>query len=124
MVLAFLGRHSNGVLYGQDANTHDLWVSTNHENAQTPFYAKTQRLGPELSDKGVQGHERENAMKINIVYQEKNGWFVGHIQEYPDYVSQGETLEEFRDNLIEIYEDIRKGLAPDAEPFRILEAAL
>jgi predicted RNase H-like HicB family nuclease len=49
---------------------------------------------------------------------------VGHIQEYPDYESQGKTLEELRDNLIEIYEDIRKGLAPDAEPFRILEVAI
>jgi len=53
-------------------------------------------------------------MKINIVYKEEKGWFVGHIQEYPDYESQGKTLEELRDNLIEIYGDIRKGLVPDA----------
>ena len=49
-------------------------------------------------------------MKINIVYKEEKGWFVGHIQEYPDYESQGKTLEELRNNLIEIYDDIRKGL--------------
>ena len=47
-------------------------------------------------------------MKINIVYREERGWFVGHIQEYPDYESQGKTLQELRDNLIEIYDDIRK----------------
>jgi len=29
-----------------------------------------------------------------------------------------------RDNLIEIYEDIRKGLVLDAEPFQILEVAV
>ena len=63
-------------------------------------------------------------MKINIVYKEENGWFVGHVQEYPDYESQGKSLGEMRDNLIEIYEDIRKGLVPDAEPFRILEVAI
>jgi len=63
-------------------------------------------------------------MKINIVYKEEKGWFVGHIQEYPDYESQGKTLEELRGNLIEIYNDIHKGLDPDAEPFQILEVAI
>ncbi|MDO8722467.1 MAG: hypothetical protein Q7J31_09600 [Syntrophales bacterium] len=63
-------------------------------------------------------------MKINIVYKEERGWFVGHIQEYPDYESQGKTLDELRDNLIEIYDDIRKGLVLDAEPFQILEVAV
>ena len=67
---------------------------------------------------------REKFMKINIVYKEENGWFVGHVQEYPDYESQGKTLEELRDNLLEIYDDIRKGLVPDAEPFRIMEVAI
>jgi predicted RNase H-like HicB family nuclease len=51
-------------------------------------------------------------------------WFVGHIQEYPNYESQGKTLEELRDNLIEIYDDINNGLVPEAEPFRILEVAI
>jgi predicted RNase H-like HicB family nuclease len=63
-------------------------------------------------------------MKIDIVYKEKKDWFVGHIQEYPDYESQGKTLEELRGNLIEIYNDINKGLVPDAEPFQILEVAI
>ena len=63
-------------------------------------------------------------MKINIVYKEEKGWFVGHIQEYPDYEIQGKTLEELRDNLLEIYNDIRKGLVTDARPFQILEVAI
>jgi len=63
-------------------------------------------------------------MKIHIVYKEANGWFVGHIQEYPDYESQGRTLEELRENLMEIYDDIGKGLVPDAERFQILEVAI
>ncbi|MDQ7785106.1 MAG: hypothetical protein RDU20_19630 [Desulfomonilaceae bacterium] len=63
-------------------------------------------------------------MKINIVYREEEGWFVGHIQQYPDYESQGKTLEELRDNLMEIHHDISKGLVPDARPFQILEVAI
>lgn len=63
-------------------------------------------------------------MKIRILYRKEGEWYVGHIQEYPDYESQGKTLEELRNNLMEIYEDIRKGLVPEAEPFQILEVAI
>ncbi len=49
-------------------------------------------------------------MNINIVYKENKGWFIGHIQEYPEYESQGKTLDELKENLIEIYDDIPYGI--------------
>ena len=63
-------------------------------------------------------------MKINIVYKKEKERFIGHIQEYPDYESQGETIDELKANLIEIYTDIQKGLVPDAEAFHLLEVAI
>ena len=63
-------------------------------------------------------------MKINIIYKKQKEWFIGHIQEYPDYESQGKTLEELKENLLDIYDDIDKGLVPDAEPFHLLEVAI
>ena len=63
-------------------------------------------------------------MKLNIVYKKEKEWFIGHIQEYPDYESQGKALDELKDNLIEIYNDINKGLVPDAVPFQLLEVAI
>ena len=63
-------------------------------------------------------------MKLNIVYKKEKGWFIGHIQEYPDYESQGKTLDELKENLIEIFHDINNGLVPDAEPFQVLEVAI
>ena len=63
-------------------------------------------------------------MKLNIVYKKEKEWFIGHIQEYPDYESQGKTVDELKENLIEIYNDINKGLVPDAEPFQVLEVAI
>ncbi len=63
-------------------------------------------------------------MLINIFYKETSGWFVGHLQEYPDYESQGKTLDELKQNLIEIYNDINNNLVPDAEPFQLLEVAI
>ena len=63
-------------------------------------------------------------MKLNIVYKKEKYWYIGHIQEYPDYESQGKTLDELKENLIEIYHDISKGLVPDAEAFQLLEVAI
>ena len=63
-------------------------------------------------------------MKINIVYRKKNDWFVGHMQEYPDYESQGKTMDELKENLLDIYDDIQNGLVPDAAAFQLLEAAV
>lgn len=63
-------------------------------------------------------------MKISIVYKEEDGWYTGHIQEYPDYESQGKTLDELKKNLIEIYNDIKKGLVPDVKPSKVLELVI
>jgi predicted RNase H-like HicB family nuclease len=63
-------------------------------------------------------------MKLNIVYKKQGEWFIGHIQEYPDYESQGKTVNELGKNLIEIFHDINEGLVPDAEPFQLLEVAV
>ena len=60
-------------------------------------------------------------MKISIVYKEDDGCFVGHLMEYPDYESQGNSLDELKQNLLEIYSDIKKGLVPEAKASKILE---
>lgn len=63
-------------------------------------------------------------MKISIIYREEDGWYVGHIQEYPEYESQGKTLDELKENLLDIYNDIRKGLVPDVKPSKVLELTI
>ena len=63
-------------------------------------------------------------MEFNMIYMKKNDWFIGHIQEYPDYESQGRSLDELKGNLIEIYKDIQQGLVPDAEPCQLMEVAV
>jgi len=60
-------------------------------------------------------------MKTRIIYREENGWYVGHIQEYPDYETQGKTLDELKKNLLEIYSDIKEGLVANAKPSKVLE---
>jgi len=38
--------------------------------------------------------------------------WLGHLEEYPDYMTQGETLEELKENLKDIYRDLSSGVIP------------
>jgi len=40
------------------------------------------------------------------VYWEDDGMWLGYFEEYPDYMTQGETLEELKDNLRDIYNEL------------------
>lgn len=46
-----------------------------------------------------------------IYYQEGDLW-IGWLDEYPDYRTQGETLEELEDNLKDIHEEVTSGRIP------------
>ncbi len=51
-------------------------------------------------------------MKKFIYYQEDDKW-VGWLEEYPDYRTQGYSLEELKENLKEIYHDLGSGDMPN-----------
>ena len=46
-----------------------------------------------------------------VYYQEDNMW-VGWLEEYPDYPTQGTNIEELKENLKDIYEDLNSGKIP------------
>ena len=46
------------------------------------------------------------------VYWEDKGMWIGYLEEYPDYMSQGESLEELKENLKDIFKDLSSGDIP------------
>ena len=46
------------------------------------------------------------------VYWEDKGMWIGYLEEYPDYMSQGESLEELKENLKDIFQDVSSGDIP------------
>ncbi len=38
--------------------------------------------------------------------------WLGYLEEYPDYMTQGETIEELEENLRDIYEELSSGSIP------------
>ncbi len=43
-------------------------------------------------------------MKKKYVYWQDDDMWLGYLEEYPDYWTQGETEEELQENLLDIYQ--------------------
>ena len=46
------------------------------------------------------------------IYFFDNGMWLGYWEEFPDYMTQGETIEELQVNLKDIYRDLTNGTIP------------
>ena len=57
-----------------------------------------------------------------VHWQEQDTW-LGHFQDYPDYLTQGETLEELRENLRDLYRDLTSGRIPGIRKVDEIEVA-
>ena len=51
-------------------------------------------------------------MKIEYTYWKDNDFFIGFINQYPDYETQGETLEELKENLRDLWQDLTADKIP------------
>ena len=49
--------------------------------------------------------------KRYVYWKDENMW-LGYLEEYPDYMTQGETLEELQENLKDIYKELESGNIP------------
>jgi len=58
-----------------------------------------------------------------IYWQDDDAW-LGYLEEYPDYMTQGESLEELKENLKDIYADLVSGAVPYVRRAPELEAGL
>ena len=49
---------------------------------------------------------------VNIVVWEEDGAWLGYLQDYPDYWTQGKTLDDLKEHLKDLYQDITSGQIP------------
>ncbi len=60
--------------------------------------------------------------KKYVYWKDENMW-LGYLLEYPDYMTQGETLKELKDNLRDIYNELSSGNIPCVRKVDELEVA-
>jgi len=48
-------------------------------------------------------------MKLTaLIEKSKDGWYVGQIQEFPAAISQGKTIKELKENLLDALKELMK----------------
>jgi hypothetical protein len=65
----------------------------------------------------------EGARRITMVRKKYDDMWLGYLDEYPDYMTQGETLEELKENLIDIFNELNSGNIPSVRKVAELEVA-
>ncbi|MEW6238997.1 MAG: type II toxin-antitoxin system HicB family antitoxin [Candidatus Omnitrophota bacterium] len=49
---------------------------------------------------------------VKYIHWEEDGFWIGYFLDYPDYWTQGETLEDLKDHLLDLYHDLTSGDLP------------
>jgi hypothetical protein len=47
-----------------------------------------------------------------FLYWQEEDMFIGYFLDYPDYWTQGETLDDLKDHLRDLYDDLTSGQIP------------
>jgi predicted RNase H-like HicB family nuclease len=55
-------------------------------------------------------------------WQDSDIW-LGYLEEYPDYMTQGETLAELKEHLKDLYKELTSGAIPCVRKIDVLEVA-
>lgn len=63
-------------------------------------------------------------MKTKFTYwQEDDGTFLGYLNDYPDHWTQGESLEDLKAHLVDLYETFTSSTMPGIKKVEELELA-
>ncbi|MCX5975348.1 MAG: type II toxin-antitoxin system HicB family antitoxin [Coprothermobacterota bacterium] len=62
-------------------------------------------------------------MTKRFIYCQEDDVFIGWLEEFPDYRTQGESLLELKDNLKDIYNELTSGSMPNVHKVGELQIA-
>ncbi len=46
---------------------------------------------------------------VRYIYWQDGDMWLGHLEEFPDYLTHGETIHELQENLRDLYKDLTSG---------------
>jgi len=51
---------------------------------------------------------------VKVIVWEQDAVWIGYLQDYPDYWTQGESLDDLKEHLKDLYADLSAGMIPGA----------
>ena len=64
-----------------------------------------------------------SANKIGFTYWQDGGFWVGHLGDFPDYLTQGTSLEDLKEHLADLHRELTSGAIPNVRRHAELEVA-
>jgi hypothetical protein len=58
-----------------------------------------------------------------FTYWQDGGMWLGYLDQYPDYMTQGTSLEDLKEHLLDLYKDLSSGVIPNVRQHSELELA-
>jgi hypothetical protein len=89
-----------------------------HQTIESRFLSSYHLIHPIRLSERIIMMER----KKYVYWKDDNLW-LGYLLEYPDYMTQGKTLKELKDNLRDIYNELSSGHIPCVRKVDELEVA-
>ncbi len=70
------------------------------------------------------GEERYHLdMTVRYVYWQENDHWLGYLEQFPDYWTQGETIEDLKEHLRDLHEDLSNDRIPQVRRVAELEVS-
>jgi hypothetical protein len=60
---------------------------------------------------------------IGFTYWQDEEMWLGYLDEYPDYMTQGTSLDDLKEHLLDLYNDLASGVIPNVRQHSRLELA-
>jgi predicted RNase H-like HicB family nuclease len=60
-------------------------------------------------------------MKVRYVYWQEDDPWIGYLEEFPDYWTQGESLEDLKEHLRDLHDDLSNDRIPEVRRTAELE---
>ena len=60
---------------------------------------------------------------IGFTYWQDEEMWLGYLDEYPDYMTQGTSLDDLKEHLLDLYNDLTSGFIPNVRQHSNLELA-
>ena len=60
---------------------------------------------------------------VGFTYWQEGEYWLGHLDEFPDYMTQGVSLDDLKEHLLDLHHDLSSGLIPAVRRHAKLEVA-
>ena len=60
---------------------------------------------------------------LGFTYWQDGGDWIGYLDEFPDYLTQGSSLEDLREHLLDLHRELTSGVIPHVRRHAQLELA-